>query len=75
MTHEYRHPFPISVTDLLTIHMPAAERLLGTRDLVVLPSQTHLIVQVNPLPSTDPTTHSPVPPTAPTAPHTARDPA
>ena len=45
MTHEYRHPYPISVTDLLTIHMPAAERLLGTRDLVVLPSQTHLIVQ------------------------------
>lgn len=48
MTHEYRHPFPISVTDLLTIHMPAAERLLGTKDLVVLPSQTHLIVQRNP---------------------------
>lgn len=45
---EYRHPFPISVTDLLTIHMPAAERLLGTRDLVVMPSRTHLIVRVNP---------------------------
>ena len=56
MTREYRHPYPIPVTDLLTIHMPAAERLLGTRDLVVLLSRTHLIVQVNPLPSTGPAT-------------------
>jgi uncharacterized protein YccT (UPF0319 family) len=54
---EYRHPYPIPITDLLTIHMPAAERLLGTKDLVVLPSQTHLIVQrVSPPQSTDPTT-------------------
>jgi hypothetical protein len=45
---EYRHPYPIPVTDLLTVHMPAAERLLGTRDLVVMPSQTHLIVRINP---------------------------
>ena len=75
MTHEYRHPFPISVTDLLTIHMPAAERLLGTKDLVVLPSQTHLIVQVNPAPTTDPAARQSASPTAPTAPRTARAPA
>ena len=45
---EYKHPLPISVTDLLKIHIPAAERLLGTRDLEIMPSQTHLIVRVNP---------------------------
>jgi len=75
MTREYRHPYPIPVTDLLTIHMPAAERLLGTKDLVVLPSQTHLIVQVNPAPTADPTTRQSASPAAPTAPRTARDPA
>lgn len=70
---EYRHPFPISVTDLLTIHMPAAERLLGTRDLVVMPSRTHLIVRVNPPPSTAPAARQSAAPAAQTEPHTARD--
>jgi len=72
---EYRHPYPISVTDLLTIHMPAAERLLGARDLVVLPSQTHLIVRVNPAPTADPAARQSAPPAAPTAPRIAHGPA
>jgi hypothetical protein len=75
MTREYRHPFPIPVTDLLTIHMPAAERLLGTKDLVVMPSQTHLIVRVSPAPTTDPAARQSASPAAQTAPRIARDPA
>ena len=64
---EYRHPFPISVTDLLTIHMPAAERLLGSRDLVMMLSQTHLIVRVSPPQSTDPAARQSASPAALTA--------